>query len=838
MRGERGIGKTALVDEIRARSAARGMLVLHCAPGEGDARLALTGLGDLLSNVAPMVVPHLPLPQRRALEVALLLADPTGPALDARALAVSVRAALGHLSQQQPVLVAIDDLRWLDLPSAHALEFALRRSVNDRLGVLVSTRLARGEPLPVDVERTLGGMSDVTLGPLSVGALFRLLRDRVGLELQRPQLLRLHAACGGNPLHALVIARELREGRLRLSPGEPVPLPDSLLALVDQRMRQLPARTREVLAAAASLSRPAVEVLESAFSPEVVDVAVERAASKGIAELEDGAIRFVHPLFASASYSAMPAHARRAIHRRLAAVVVDPEEQARQLALGSARRDEGAALALEAAAERAATRGAPGTAAELADLAIELTPRADHAHHVRRTLRAVELHATAGELPRSHALGTQLLSDLHPGAERAAATLAVAATLEGDLEQMTVLLDGALREPGVDDRLRAHLLAQLAEARFRRGHAREALAPARRGLELARQTGDTRIVLELVAHLATVEFWSGEVGPDLLLDEEGRGALHGWVQLERRSDLHLSFADSPRAALATRLVHLGAMDDARALFLEVLTDAKSRGDERSRARALWHLAQLEDYAGDWQRSEELMNEAIELEEQLGLESGAVSFARAGHAAVLGRVEETGKLVEEGVAHAREAGDVPYELLTLGVLGFLRFSLGDATRATEILCPVVERALQISEPRINRYWPDTIEALVAVGDLELAGQYLDLYSAEATRLGVPRSLARVAHCRGVLLAAKGEGEAAATAFDEALAIHGRCANVFEHARTRLPSGSHAAVLGSAGRRASRSRRRWRSSSGCPRPCGQVGLGPSSRGQGSGGGTATA
>ncbi|MFN8223493.1 MAG: AAA family ATPase [Gaiellales bacterium] len=792
--GEPGIGKTAVVDEIRARAAARGFRVLYCSPGEHDARLALAGLGDLLSSVEPNEIDTLSPPQQRALRAALLIAEATGPA-DARAVAVAVRELLAHLASRRPVLLVVDDLQWLDAPSAELIEFTFRRAAGLQLGLVASTRQARGAPLRPDLGRLVEDTAEVELGPLSLAGLFRLLAVRGGLELPRPQLIRLHEACGGNPLHALIVARELREGRLRVVPGEPVPLPDSLLALVGARLSRLAPDAREVLATAAALSRPAVDVLEAVFDRQVVDTALEAAAAAGIADLDHHLVRFAHPLFGAASYSSFEAHVRRRIHRRLAVAVDDPEEQARHLALGSTRRDSAAAAALERAAERAANRGSPTTSAELIDLALELTPTPDKAAATARTIRAVQLHVVAGDTSRARSLGVELHAALPPGPERARVALALAPALEDDLERMTSLVGRALEEPGLDERDRARLLGQLAEVLFRRGQAHDALEPVRRGLVYARATGDLRTILPLVAHLATVEFWSGAETPDPQLDREGKGPLRDWVDAEREADLGLPAADSPRVVLGTRLVHLGAMTESWSLLDEALADAIAHGDERSHARVLWQLAQHADYAGDWRRAEELVAEASELEAQLGVESGAVFFARAGLAATAGRVEEAERLVAEGVTRMRAAGDAPHELLLTGVLGFLRFSQGDAAAAVVVLLPIVQRALELSEPRINRYWPDTIEALAAIGDFGEAERIWGLYAAEAERLHMPRSLARVAHCRGVLSSAQGRSDEALGAFAAALSIHARCPNVFEHGRTLL-------ALGVARRRARR------------------------------------
>lgn len=787
-RGEPGIGKTVLLDELAGRAGAQGIAVLRTSPSRAESSLALVGIGDLLSEASLPLLADLPPPQRRALEAALLLREPVGPATEQRVLAVAVRETLHRLAASTPLVLAIDDLQWLDRPSGEILEFALRRLAGCRIALVATIRSEPDAAPPVDVTRvTSGGMRDVALGPLTVAALFRLLRGRLGVGFSRAALIRLHEACGGNPLFALEIGRELQEGRIQLRPGEPVPLPGSLLGLVEQRTRRLPATTYRTLTAAAALGRAEREILDLALGDAVVERSLARAARAGVVVVDRDTVRFSHPLFASASYTLTPLHERRTIHRRLAQVLADPEERARHLALGSARRDASAARALEQAAAHAAARGAPSAAAELLELGIELTPLAGVDDRIRRALMAIELHGTAGAHQRADELATALLVELPPGRRRSEVALALAATCGHDPARMAGLVEEALSAPGLDEGLEARLQAQLADALLRQGHAREALVPSRAALELARRSGDTSVLLGSIARVATTEFWSGEIGDDLASDGATAGLLAEGVALELGTGLSLPYSESPRAALATRLVHMGRMDEARSILTTLLERAEQSGNEPTRARVLWHLSQLEDYAGNWVRSQELIDQAAELEEQLGIESAAVDFARAAHAAMAGRVEEVEALVTAGVARARAAGDTPYELLTLGVLGFLRLALGESRDAAEILCGLLERAARISEPRVNRYWPDAIEALVATGDLARAAQHLDVYAEAAARLHLPRSLARVAHCRGVLLSASGEAEAAIAAFDEALAVHDRCPNVFERARTLMAKG---------------------------------------------------
>ena len=139
IRGEPGIGKTTLYRAVLDAAVSRGYRVLSDRPAEAEARLSYVALGDLLGNVVDEVLPRLPEVQRRALEVALLRSEPRGT-LQQRAVAAAFRSALILLSEDRPVLVAVDDIQWLDLPSSRVLAYAFRRLAEHRAGFVLSLR--------------------------------------------------------------------------------------------------------------------------------------------------------------------------------------------------------------------------------------------------------------------------------------------------------------------------------------------------------------------------------------------------------------------------------------------------------------------------------------------------------------------------------------------------------------------------------------------------------------------------------------------------------------------------------------------------------------------------
>ena len=271
--------------------------MLSSRPSEPERGLTYVGLGDLFEPIVDEVLPDLPAPRRRALEVALLREEATDDPVASRTVAVAVRDALELLSERRSTLVAVDDVQWLDPASSHALAFALRRLDSSAVTVLLAKRLS-DETRQSELEQALGGdrLQHVAVGPLSVGALHRFLRDRLGAPFPRQTLLRIHERSGGNPFFALEIARALPAD---VEPLRPLPVPEALDELVRARLEALPARTRKALAVAAAVGTASESLLEQAG---VSAKSLEPAVAARIIERDGPLIRFTHPLLSSVLY--------------------------------------------------------------------------------------------------------------------------------------------------------------------------------------------------------------------------------------------------------------------------------------------------------------------------------------------------------------------------------------------------------------------------------------------------------------------------------------------------------------------------------------------------------
>ena len=764
--GEPGIGKTTVWQEAVALARSHGATVLVARPAESEARLSFAGLADLLSSVPEELIAGLPTPQRAGLDAALLrVASTRSPSQ--RLVGTGFLSLLLALAARARVVLAIDDLHWLDPPSVGAVEFALRRLAEEPVKTVVSLRSQEaGQPALAALERELGP-ERIELGPLSVAALHRVLARTLGRSFPRPTLVRIAQASGGNPLYALEIARLLdRDG----AQGEAthMPVPTSLDALVRTRVRALPEQTRDALLRASALARPDTRAVDPS------DLAAAEEA--GLVRIEtDGRIHFAHPLFASAVYSAAPLSRRRLTHRSLAGVASDPEERARHLALASERPDEHVVLELEDAARHARLRGAPETAAELTELALRLVPADDPAVPELRLDLAEHLYL-ASDFQRSRALLADLRAVLEPGDLRARALLALA-----DIDYWRRGESAAL------------VLAEEALA-----VAADPLQRARCQVEVAIYAGTVDLPKAAAAAAAAVELLEGRPDADQ--------ALLGAALVARvRAELFLGQgfdaeaaeravaleASAPPAAVDGRvgfrlgqwLRYVDDFDGARARLVDSERQAREEGDESSFANILLNRLIVETWAGDWPTAATVAEQMSDAFAQQGVEAGGIAPWRAYVHAYAGRLE---------VVRAT-AGPRPEEPV-IGAIwsrchGLAELAAGDTQAADRYLSDAMADfdRVDFREPAIWRVDGDAIEAAVAVGALGRAESWLGRFEQRAARSGIPWSLAVSARCRGLLHAASGELDAATEALERSLADHERCPMPFERARTLLIHG---------------------------------------------------
>jgi DNA-binding CsgD family transcriptional regulator len=788
--GEAGIGKTALWQAGLTRSRAVGQRTLVCRPADSEVKLSFAALGDLLTVVLEEALPALPVPQRRALQVALLLAEPEGEPPDQRAIGLAVLNVLRTLSSAGPLLVAIDDVQWLDAPSAAVLSFALRRLGAEPIGVLATIRLPGGEPPAVVFEPWLSA-ERLRLGPLNLAAVHELLRTGLGLSPSRPTLVRLHQAAGGNPLFALELGRALAEQGREPAPEEPLPVPAGLRALVRARLARLPAPARESLLAVAALSRPTVALAVAVGGHGEHTLAdLERAARAEVIAYEGERIRFTHPLLASTLYAGAPLSQRRQLHGRLAELVTDGEERARHLALAADGPDIGVAVALEEAATHAHLRGAPDAAAALCEQACALTPAGRAGECRRRSMEAAGYHLLAGNTSRARVLLEGAVSSVPAGAERARLLqrLGEVHYHEDSWATAEELLVQALAEAGDDPVLRCEIEQGLSFARQVRGDIPAAAARARAALELAEQAADPRLVSESLVLVSLYEFLLGHgIRADLMARAAALEEPTAAAQPGRPAQLL-----SRRLVWAAMLKWADQFDEARASFEEVHRQMLERGDEGSLAFLLSNLSELECWAGNWDQAARYAAEGARLATLTGQGTmvSANLYAKALVEAHRGLVDSARAAAEQALAHATASGNAAVALQSLSALGFLELSLGHPADAHTHLRPISEglAAHGLGEPGVLRFVPDQIQALIELGELEQARALVEALEERGRALDRAWALATGARSRALLLAAEGDLTGAHAALERALAAHERLAQPFELGRTLLALGT--------------------------------------------------
>ena len=776
--GEPGIGKTALWQAGLERAQARGAHVLAHRAVEAEAVLSFAGIAELLRGVVDELLPSLGTLRRRALEAALLL-DESGDvaAIEPRAIGLAVLDGLTALSATQPVVVAVDDFQWLDTASARTLLFALRRLKDERVGALFTTRAGARE---LDRGLASGAAEQLALGPLDVNGLFAVLRQHLGVELSRPQLTQLREVTGGNPFFALEIGREFASSPP--VPGRPLRVPGTLLEVVGGRLERLPTAGHDVLLLAAASGRPTVDVLAAAHGDRAhVLAGLEHGVRAGVVELDEQLVRFTHPLLSSVCYDEAPPWRRREAHSRLAAVV-EGEERARHLALAAEGADTAVAAALDEAAPHALGRGAPAAAAELYEIAAQLTPPGDPAARRRRRLAAAEAHRLAGDRDRAAAILDELLAETPPGSQRADVLFALARGRRADLPTIARWCETALAEAGEDHWRAAEILTFLSWTRLLEGRVRDALEHARDALGHAELVRDDTLLARAIARVAMAETWTLEITPGLL--ERG-------VAIEEALARPLEFHESPRVTLARRLMCLSDFDGARPLLAAAEERARAIGDEGTRAHVLFHDFQVEWFTGRWTEADRLATEALELADQLRDEQyrGIALYARALLDAHLGDAEAARAGAAAALAIADAQSDSLFGLQSRTVLGFLELSRGDAAAADRHLRPLPGWLHEHgwNEPT-DFAWCNTIEAMIGVGDLDDARAWLTRYENLAERSTSPWALATAARARGLLSAAAGDVDAAHAELDRALAEHDKMLCPFERGRTLLALGS--------------------------------------------------
>jgi DNA-binding CsgD family transcriptional regulator len=780
LEGEAGIGKTTIWLAGLEAARERSLRVLAARPAEAEQGLAHAGLTDLLEDCVVEVLPTLAAPRRRALETALLL-DGGGAPADPRALAAAVQSVLRALAEDGPVLVAVDDVQWLDDSSSDALAFALRRLDHDEVRLLLSRRVGAG-PSPLEMALPSGRLEAVHVGPLSLGATQRLVRVQLGRAFPRPTMLRIHEVGGGNPFFVLELARALAAVAEPLDPAAPLPVPETLERLVGDRLHALPEGTRAallVVGVSGSLTTGSLEAVGIPFQT------LAPAVEAQVLEVEDEDVGFTHPLLASQVLAEADEEARRGAHRLAAAAVDDPVSRARHVAAALDSPDEWVARELEDAAGLARSRGAASMAAELGEGAMRATPPERDGNRRRRGMQAARDHLAGGAAERALVLAGELREAAAAGVPRAEALV-----LLGDVEEMAGTVDAAsdylrqaLGEARGTPELEVAIHQRLAvTTRITEGLG-VAEGHARAALRLGERLYDDAMAARTLAALSMIRFNAGQPDAFELAD---RARLLADVSGDAGA-----IAEA-KAATFHCLVWSARFDEARPSLTASLQPA-AEDDEPDATTPLFYLTILEKRAGRLAQARAYAERLRELASQYGgpeLEDapsviGMVAFV----ALAQGELELAREHAERGLKHPDGRVDSSYRRFHMALLGQIAARSGEAAGAVEWFAAADEarRAAGFSLAIGPSYVGDYVEALLELGRWNDAVALVDEWEADVRRMEHRWALAQIARCRGLVAAAAGDVDSALALLEEAASQHEAVGDPLGRSRALLALG---------------------------------------------------
>lgn len=782
LRGEPGIGKTALADAVADRAA--GCIVLRAAGVEAQAPLPFATLQTLTAPLLSLS-DRLPSAQQQALGSALALGPPSSH--DRFAVPAALLGLLREAAVRAPVVVIVDDLQWVDDASAEALLFAARRVSGLRVAIVITTRTPRGDAETARLDQH-------TLGPLREQAA-RELVTRAAPDLGPALTADLLRTAGGNPLALLELPRLLsddqRRGRAPLdAPMRPGPALERAFA---QEVAGMPAVSRGALAVAAAMEHgPLAWLLGALAVLGLPETALGPAERSGILRLTDDVVVLRHALVRDAAYHAASDDERRRVHLALAETTDDHRRRAWHLAAAAGRtgRDPEAAAALDEAARSARSVGGHVEAAAAFARAAMLSSSA-----ATRGVRELEAATDLAVVGRAE----QALALLDAAAGR------IAPDRRGELVRLT----GNLRTRRGDPHGAHRLLTAEAERQLDAGHADVATELLLDAIVAQTMTGDVEVQQHTMALLTHAGRGAGGLTAALAELTRGQDRLVAGEERLGRAILRdvgprLAAVDpvavtEPLALTAQCWLWADEPADAAAILdplLAAITAASALGRI---AYPLSLRAALALRRGQTASALADATEAVAFARDTGQET-MLSFALT----VLVRAEGTVGRLDDARAHADEAlaitgarGADGHAAHAHAALGFVELAADRAGWAI----PALERAANLADragfwhPSVIPGAPDLIEALLSDGRRDEAAQRADAFAGVAERSG--NRWARAAAAR-VRLALETDDERIDERVADAHArLDGGLDLPFEAARTALATGERLRV---AGRRA--------------------------------------
>jgi DNA-binding CsgD family transcriptional regulator len=785
LRGEAGIGKTALLDYavtaaslVTAGNAMSGaapsdaalpstaaVRVLRGAGVQSEAELPFAGLHLLLGSALHRCL-ALPQPQRDALRAAFGLR--AGPC-DRFLIGLAVRSLLAESAQDGPLVCLVDDAQWLDLPSVEALVFAARRLDAEPIAIFFAAR-DQDAPFPAP------GLPVLQLGGLDAASAAALLTEHGGAGLPPEARERILAEAQGNPLGLIELAAAyLHTPAIARSGLGALALTDRLQQAFAGQVCRLPEPTQTLLLLAAAEDRGDLGVVgQAARALGVVVGDLGAAEQAGLVRISDDAIRFRHPLVRAAVYQGAALGRRLAVHRALAGAMpgaADADRRAWHLAAAATGPDEQVAAELERTAATAKARGGAAAAAAASQRAAQLTT--DPTARPRRLALAAEAAVELGEFDRAAGLAVRAVGQTtDPTLQaRLASVRALSGFAHGQLATSHRLLVEGAALSGKRDRPRAVRMLM---------HALHVAWFIGDGALLVDTAERLRVVggsdAEPLAPLVRLLLWSIAQADERL--SAGSPPLAELVAAAK--DGRAGDCDD-RAMVAMVCLVSGRNADARELLAILVADARELGRVGRLPALLTCLAQALVLDGRHRDALASSSEALRLAQDTGqlqwtIEATAIM---AYLAAIDGDEPRCRWLVDAALAAPATDAAVAGTPWTGWALGLLELGRGRLDSALAQLERVVRGPMRYHGSAL-RSIPDLIEAAVRLGQPQRAAEPLARFCQWTRRAGTASTDALVERCHA-LLDVDGDAE---RHYQAALKLHDVS---FEQARTQLLYG---------------------------------------------------
>ncbi|MEU7990453.1 LuxR C-terminal-related transcriptional regulator [Streptosporangium canum] len=743
VRGEAGIGKTALLDWAAATAVGRGLRVVRVTGIEQEADLAFGGLTQLLWPLQDRL-DALPEPQAAALKTVLGAGSAGGR--DRFLTGLAVLTLLADLAEDVPVLCLVDDAQWLDQASAEPLLFATRRLAAEGVAMVFATR-EDGLAAP--------GLDELRPSRLDGRDSARLLAEHQVAPVRREKII---AESAGNPLALIEFAAGQRD-----QPAGPLSprVADRVLASFRAQIGRLPERTRLMMLMAAAEGRGDLALLLRAAHLMGVGLDdLEAAERAGLIQVTESAVAFRHPLIGTAAYQGTASARRVAVHRALVEAAEDPDCRAHHLPAATMEPDAGVASELAAAAERAGARTAYTAAARLYEQAARLAvTERDQVGWLARAAAAALSGGHAGQAAELAGRAEDLAGHVVGGAARPGPSSG--GEHHDAVAELTSVRAAAMFELGQEEKA-VHLLLDRAD----RAAPHQGIAMLRTGATYAWLTGDEAAVSAAARKLAAL----GES------DRMAEGLAH-LMRADYARGLPLLVDFLTRAPDTERALFTGMIigDDATTMALAAAEVARCReqGLIGALPQVLQILAQTQVWAGLHRDAEAAVAEAAGIACDTGLQQRIawLNGVPARIAAIEGDESRCRRLVAEASNAYQATGDV--------ILSLLELSMGDHESALDRLeaawaGPVRNAAVLLPST------PDQIEAAVRLAQPHRAEEPLRRLRAWARASAQPWVQAVALRCQALT----SDDEAS---FRAALALHERGGRPFERARTQLLYG---------------------------------------------------